>query len=170
MDGRQITDLLEQHRRPLWGIAVAIVRDRALADDVVQDAAVIALQKAAEFDPATNFLAWASQIVRYTALNQRRKVQRDPVVPAGSLEHNDRPGASPLSALDRAETNERLERALDTLDETPRACVVLRGALGLSYKEIAAALSIPEGTAMSHFFRASRALRAALSDETEPRP
>jgi RNA polymerase sigma-70 factor (ECF subfamily) len=57
-------------------------------------------------------------------------------------------------------------RALGALEETPRACLLLRVINELSYKEIGRALDIPEGTAMSHVFRARRYLMERLSPPT----
>jgi len=62
--------------RLLWTIASGITGDRSTAEDVVQDAAVIALGKLSEFDPGTSFNAWMGQIVRFVALNHARKHQR----------------------------------------------------------------------------------------------
>ncbi|MBT8484154.1 MAG: RNA polymerase sigma factor, partial [Phycisphaerae bacterium] len=57
--------------------------------------------------------------------------------------------------------------ALDGLEETARACLLLRTVVDLPYKEIARALDVPEGTAMSHVHRARRVLREKL-DERHP--
>ncbi|QOJ00482.1 MAG: sigma-70 family RNA polymerase sigma factor [Phycisphaeraceae bacterium] len=142
--------------RVLWCVAASVTVDRASADDVVQEAAVVALGKLDEFDPATNFTAWMAQIVRFVALNQGRKAAR-----RRGLESADdaAPGRheSRHDALDH-----RVEAALEGLDETPRACLIMRTVLGMSFKDIAAALGIPEGTAMSHAFRARHAMRDRL--------
>src|SRR6267142_2524601 len=62
--------------RALWCIAAAVVGDRAQADDVLQEAAMIALGKLSQFDPASNFVAWMGQIVRFVALNHSRRRNR----------------------------------------------------------------------------------------------
>ena len=49
------------------GLAAAILHDKTAALDVVQEAAVVAMNKLAEFDPRTSFAAWAGQIVRFLA-------------------------------------------------------------------------------------------------------
>jgi RNA polymerase sigma-70 factor (ECF subfamily) len=149
----------------LWCIAAAIVRDRALADDTVQEAAVVALGKLDEFDPGTSFSAWAGQIVRYVALNQRRSGLRsrvratDPTVLAATS-----PAAEVEAGRDGGLPAGRLSEALDTLEETARACLLMRTDTGLSYKQISEALGIPEGTAMSHVHRSRQALRTKLGD------
>lgn len=62
--------------RVLWLIAVSIVGDRTLAEDVVQEAAIIGLDKLNDFAVGTSFVAWMGQMVRYVALNHARKEQR----------------------------------------------------------------------------------------------
>lgn len=156
--------------RELWCIAVAIVSDRHLADDVMQEAAIVALGKLERFDPATSFLAWMGQIVRYTALNHGRKRMRtrthtiDDASPRAADACLDRgvAGSGELDA-DQSAFDDRVVTALSTLDPTARACLLLRTIIDLPYRDISLALDIPEGTAMSHVHRSRRALRELLS-------
>jgi len=55
--------------RALWCVAVSVLNDRALAEDALQEAAIIGLRKRGEFTPGTAFVPWMSAIVRYVALN-----------------------------------------------------------------------------------------------------
>jgi RNA polymerase sigma-70 factor (ECF subfamily) len=160
----------------LWCIAFSITSNRTLAEDVVQESATIAFTKLSEFTPGTNFGAWVGKIVRFVALNHARRAQRDGCgptdpavldrVPAGRTrdESSVVTGRGELR-LDQGSFDDRLTSALDTLDATPRACLLLRTLLNLPYREIAAALDIPEGTAMSHVHRARIALRELLADD-----
>lgn len=159
----------------LWCVAAAVLGTRADADDVVQDAAAVALVRLGDFDPGTDFVAWMAQIVRYSALNRARLRQRrrtttmdfsaastipargaqagaeeSPVTVAGQI----RPGQDSF--------DDRLLGALHELEETARSCLLLRSVLDLSFKQIAMILDIPEGTAMSHVHRARRRLRERL--------
>ncbi len=61
-----------------------------------------------------------------------------------------------------AELRGKLSQALGMLDETARACLLMRTVMGMSYQEIAAALDVPEGTAMSHVHRSRQSLRTTL--------
>lgn len=158
--------LFESASRTLWCVAAAVTRDRARAADIVQEAAVIAMGKRADFNPATSFTAWMAQIVRYTAYNEGRRAARERAALARAADE-------PRAGVDHAVPNdaeraveERLGRALDELDDTARACLVLRVVAQLSYRQIAEALDVPEGTAMSHVFRARKHLRLRL--ETGP--
>ena len=156
----------------VWCIAAAVVNDREQAHDVVQEAAMIALAKLADFQPGTNFTAGFGQIVRYAALNERRSKKRRPAL---GLEEGG-PGAGGLGSPDRngggggeVMLSPALARAMEVLDEVARACLVLRTVMGMSYAQIAASLGIPEGTAMSHVHRSRAALRQRLgSAELDP--
>ncbi len=151
----------------LWCIAMAIVHDQALAEDVLQEAALIALRKLDEFRPDTAFPAWMGQIVRYVALNARRSGRRTTTADPGRLDETTSApaGPGPAGVSGRGELlpeqvsfDDQVLSALGFLDDTARSCLLLRSVLDLPYRQIALALSIPEGTAMSHVHRARRIL------------
>jgi RNA polymerase sigma-70 factor (ECF subfamily) len=157
--------------RVLWLIAVGIVGDASLAEDVVQEAALIAINKLDQYQPGSNFSAWASQIVRNVALNRlrserrRRKADASLLSPVGL---GQKALAEPAnersrSVLDDSEFNRRVLDALLGIGEVPRACLLLRTIEGLSYAEISRLLEIPEGTAMSHVHRTRQAIRSRLA-------
>ncbi len=171
----EFATLLSGAYRKLWLIAVGIIGDAALAEDAVQDAAMTALGKRAQFQPGTNFTAWMSQMVRFVALNQYRKQRKRR---AASLES----GAGDMTAApdpveratphisargempsDQTHFDDRIMNALRGVSDTARACLLLRTIEGLEYADISALLNIPEGTAMSHVHRARQYLRERLS-------
>ncbi len=146
------------HWRTLWSIAAAVMNDRIGAEDAVQEAALIAMDKLDQFDSNTNFVAWMGSIVRYTALNHARRKGRD--ARAARVEDAN-PSARVASTPEQLDP--RFATALDVLDPIARACLVLRTMNDLSYREIATALEIPEGTAMSHVHRSRATLRQLLA-------
>lgn len=182
---------LDRSSRTLWCIAAAIVRDRSEAEDVVQEAAVIGLSKIDQFDPATSFAAWMGAIVRYVALNHSRRVSRrnlalaDPSALETAGERGWRgdggdggrgsgeTGAAGVISSDgqllgdQGAFDDSVLRALSSLDETARACLLLRTLLDLPYRDISLALGIPEGTAMSHVHRARGVMRRKLASSAE---
>lgn len=152
-----------------WLIAVGIVRNSADAEDVVQEAAIIALEKLDRFQRGTNFKAWMGRIVRYVALNQARREKKhrtstdnigDVEDPTSRSVNRDwtGTGSRPVPIFDR-----NILEALDTVNEVARACLLLRTIEGMAYADIAELLEIPEGTAMSHVHRARRGLRDRLA-------
>ena len=157
MTPQEFATKLQECRRPIWTIAAAILGDASAADDMVQEAASIALGKLDEFDPSTRFVAWMGQIVRYVSLNESRKRKRLRLVNEDSVHR-----ISEVKAEDQV-FDSKVAAALETLDETARTCLLMRTVHDLSYTTIAAALGIPEGTAMSHVHRARAALRIRLA-------
>lgn len=159
--------------RPLWLIAAAVMRNTAEADDVVQEAALVALSKLHEFRPGSNFVAWMAQMVRFVGLNHNRKRARRPAG-NGALDsdsswnqHNNGHAKFELHPDVPMLGDGELVLALDGVSETARVCLILRTVEGWSYTRIAELLSIPEGTAMSHVHRSRRYLRQRLGQNTQ---
>ena len=148
--------------RVLWCIAAAVLGEGARAEDVVQEAAITALGKLDSFDPNSNFSAWMGRIVRFTALNHRRKVHRRA---QREVDNFDVELAAAATAMPTNTFDERTRAALDSLGEVSRMCLLLKVVIELEYTEIAAVLEIPKGTAMSHVHRARKKLRDLLAEE-----
>ncbi len=163
--------------RTLWLIAAGVVKDTALADDVVQEAAVVALGKLDQFQPGTNFTAWMGQVVRYVALNQARQRRRTRAISLDAATTDEtsyrtrtatssaelRVGPGGTLPADQPYFDDRIQRALEGVSDVARICLLLRTVEGLEYSEISRLLGIPEGTAMSHVHRTRRYLRERLS-------
>ncbi len=163
--------------RRLWCVAAGILGDPNLAEDVLQEAAVIALRKLDQFDPETSFTAWMTQIVRYVALNFARRRSRHDAVAVDPVHLDETVAAKtrdlPLGLTsggeletDQAGIDDELVAALGKLEADARACLLLRVVMDLPYREISRTLGIPEGTAMSHVHRARRALNVLLTATT----
>lgn len=163
---------LEPIRHRLWLVAVGVVRDRHLAEDVVQDASVLALNKLAGYRRGTHFAAWMSQIVRNLARNAARKHRRERPHPGADAGLDDRSvaparGGSPVDANgrlrdDQAEFDDAVVAALGELSEAARSCLLLRTIEGLSYEDISDLLDMPAGTAMSHVHRGRARMRQLM--------
>jgi RNA polymerase sigma-70 factor (ECF subfamily) len=168
--------------RLLRRIAVGVMHDRSLSEDIVQDAAVIALRKLDEFEPGTSFNAWMGKMVRFVASNACRRERHrrtSPLYPHDCDAEGDRatvPG--PESRLDRHgglsadqdHFDDELMLAMNSVGDTARACLVLRTLDDMGYLEISKLLGIPEGTAMSHVHRTRKTLRDRLSPHVRPGP
>jgi RNA polymerase sigma-70 factor, ECF subfamily len=162
--------------RVLWLIAIGIVSDASAAEDVVQEAALLALEKLDQFQPGTNFRAWMAQMVRFVALNHARKRQKHRAVALDdasgqrALSSDDLPASALHLGVrgelpkDQAHFDDRVVTALNSVGEIPRSCLLLRTIEQLEYSEIARVLEIPEGTAMSHVHRTRQYLRERLAD------
>lgn len=169
----EFADAFRAHFRTLWLIACGVTRHVDLAEDVVQESAIVALQKLNDFDPQTSFPAWMGQIVRFVAMNHARRERRRHGAPldgiAEPMGKTHPPQPEPGQSFDPNWFDDSVLAALGEIGETARACLLLRTVQGLSYAEIAAALDVPAGTAMSHVFRSRQTLRRLLANSDEYR-
>ena len=147
--GRYSDELLGYFRRR--------VGDEA-AEDLLQET-LIRLHKAApRFVPQATFRTFLYTIARNLAMNHRRD-QR----PAVALDTEGHPARS-ADALEAAERSDQIRRAVDGLSEPLRDVVILRHYQGLSFRDIAEVLQIPEGTAMRRMSDALLNLRGRLGN------
>lgn len=148
------------------------------ADDVVQQAAIVAMERLDRFTPGTNFRAWMSAIVRGVARNERRGERRhaDRIRRFGNRQKSTYKGPDPSSRSTQAaagsafatELSLELRNALDQLGPQQKECFLLRTILDCSYEEIAIITEMPEATARSHVRRARLRLLQML-DHTHGR-
>jgi len=144
--------------------ALALTRNRAAAEDLVQDSVANALAAQDSFTPGTNFAAWMHRILRNRFISTLRK-QRE------TTDIDDLPmSAFAVGAAheDRMVLKE-LGRALTRLPSDQREALFMVVLQGMSYEDVAQATGCAVGTAKSRVFRARRQLQAWLMGE-ESRP
>ena len=143
---RQITVLLPDLR----GFARFLVRDRVMADDVVQDTLVRALAAAHQFEPGTNLKAWLFTILRNQFYEQGRRRRREAAAIGARFDMEE--GTRPAQ-LARAEINE-LQAMIWKLPPLLREALILVGAQEMTHEEAAAICGIPVGTMKARLSRA----------------
>jgi RNA polymerase sigma-70 factor (ECF subfamily) len=159
-------------------VAVAQV-GQSDADDVVQQAAIVAWERRDRFEEGTDFRAWMAAIVRNAARNHRRGNERQAerhrrVASSSEVESSSglgsateyagtTAGAMVSAGVDAADgLSDELRGALEGLSEDQRACLLLRVLLDHSYEEIAAITGVNAVTARSHVRRARLRMAGAL--------
>jgi len=163
----------------LYGAALRMTRNKADAEDLVQETYLRAFRGFAGFQEGTNLKAWLYRILTNSFINTYRKKQREPQTVDGPDDMDewylyDRLGGRNVE--DSAE-NEVLDRipdadvkaALESLPEYFRLAVLLADVEGFSYKEIAEIMEVPIGTVMSRLHRGRKALERALWDTAKER-
>ncbi|QDH17897.1 sigma-70 family RNA polymerase sigma factor [Swingsia samuiensis] len=140
--------------------ALSLTRNRAAAEDLVQDAVCNALSAQASFIPGTNFSAWMHRILRnrfISDLRKRRETTDIDDVPAAnfssSATHEDNLALKDLSL------------ALSRLPADQREALVMVVMQGMSYEALAEATDCAVGTAKSRVFRARRQLEAWMTGD-----
>lgn len=168
--------LMRRHNRPLFRAARSIVKDDAEAEDVLQDAYLLAYRNMDKFRGDASLATWLTRIVVNEAIARMRKSKRradiiridgsgDSETETADTDMNDAQAEQPERAAMRAEARRMLEQKIDQLPDAFRTVFVLRALEEMSVEETATCLAIPEATVRTRFFRARSMLRESLSQE-----
>jgi RNA polymerase sigma-70 factor, ECF subfamily len=158
--------LVRRHLNGAYAVALAELADARDAEDAVQDAFIIALERLEDCRDPAAFGAWLRRIVRNRARSVGRRERVRQTQPL-ELVTARRSVSDPARDLERAELRGRLEAALAGLTPVQRAVVLMHDLEGYRHREIATELELAEGTVRSHLFLARRALREALGGARE---
>jgi len=152
------------HVDRLFRLAMWFERNRAEAEDLVQETMMRALQSFHRYQQGTNCRAWLTTILQNVRSNRRRARGRSPLVD----DPDDQIGqATPfVPPVPQHLTDEDLLAALARIPSRFQDVVVLCDVEELTYKEIADALAIPLGTVMSRLHRGRALLRAEIGAST----
>ena len=160
---------------PLFATAMRLTRNRADAEDLVQDTMVRALRFRDRFEPGMvadsgPSMGWLYTILHNTWRNRIRDTAREATdVDSERIEElASRPDGpaeleTPERVLIRSTMDVDLKEALDELPDAFRQAVWLRDVEEFSYAEIAKMLDVPIGTVMSRISRGRRQLYEKLS-------
>ncbi|HZG21712.1 MAG TPA: sigma-70 family RNA polymerase sigma factor [Herbaspirillum sp.] len=159
---RALQALYEQEGRYLLGVALRILRDRALAEDVLHDAFLNIWTRAASFDPARGTArGWIFTVVRHTALNRIRAMQHE--VNAGDDLEDLADAQEPAVAAPEWQADlGPLEDCLDQLSDAKRASIVYAYVDGYTHSEIAERLKAPLGSVKAWIKRGLASLRECI--------
>ncbi|MFJ2685240.1 sigma-70 family RNA polymerase sigma factor [Pseudomonas sp. NPDC087342] len=151
-----LQDLYVQESPRLLGVARRLVRDTALAEDIVHDAFIKIWAGAAGFDPARGSArGWIFSITRHLALNVIRDHRREtPMTDDTEFAFHD-----PIESLDPAG---RIHRCLDHLEPERRTCILHAYVDGYSHAQISLKLGTPLGTVKAWIKRSLMALRECM--------
>ncbi len=156
----------------LLGVVMRINRDRAQAEDILQEVFVNVWRAAQSFDAAQSQpLTWLTSIARNRAIDSLRRSQTQPQIQASFINPDeetdvydtvadDAPG--PLDLLSRASDARALAGCMGTLSAQQRQSVALAFFDGLSHAEVAANMRQPLGTVKSWVRRALLGLKSCL--------
>ena len=167
--------LYERTSGHLFAVLLRVQRDRAQAEDLLQEVYVNVWRAAAGFDAARSQpLTWLTSIARNRAIDSLRRTQTQPQLLSTTREDDDddaTPDAveraadaapGPLELLDRACDARQLTHCIDGLSAPQRQSVALAFYDGLSHAEVAEHLRQPLGTVKSWLRRALQSLKQCL--------
>ena len=137
------------------GYAFSIVRNREDAEDVVQEALLKAYKELSSYDYSKSFKAWWFTIIRNCCLDLLRK--RKVRATSDDIDLNDLPSLK-INEQEQKEQKDEIDWDLSQLAPEHCQIIELRYFGDCSYREIAEALNIPEGTVMSRLHSARQSL------------
>lgn len=180
-EGATFEELLRPHLDAAYGTALRLTRNPADAEDLVQDAVLLACRGYKSFEQGTNFRAWFLRILTNGFFSKYRKRKREgttveledtpelylycQTAAAGTHSLTDDPAAAFMDRLD----GEAVVAALDSLPEEYRIVCTLYFLQDLAYQDIATTLGTPIGTVRSRLHRGRRLLQRALWTLAEDR-
>lgn len=167
-------DLVLEHLKMLYAVALRLTRNPAEAEDLTQTTILKALRFHEKFKRGSYIKAWLLTILRNTFINEyRRRVRRPIFVQLSGVEPAPESSPDPevayhpggqtyhevLELLD-----DHVKSAIEGLPDEFRTPVIMADIEDKSYKEIAEAMSCPLGTVMSRLYRGRKLLRKELGD------
>ncbi|MGH7703120.1 MAG: sigma-70 family RNA polymerase sigma factor [Gemmatimonadales bacterium] len=176
-----IESLLTPILGPAYGAALHMTRNPADAEDLVQEAALLACRGFGSFEPGTNFKAWFFRILTNCFYSKYRKRKREgtaveledtpelylycQTAVVGLHAHTQDPATLVMGKMD----TEQVSAAIGALPDEYRVVATLYFMQDFSYQEIAGVLGVPVGTVRSRLHRGRHMLQKALWHIAEER-
>ena len=158
----------------LFSTAVRMTRNRADAEDLVQETYMKAWRAYDSYEEGTNLRAWLFRIMTNTYINKYNAKMRRPNETdlddveelylyrrLGTIDQS-RMSASAEDQMMELFTDDEVKNAIEELPEAFRMPLLLSDVDGFSYKEIAEMLDVPIGTVMSRLHRGRKAMQKRL--------
>lgn len=160
--------LINKYQPRLFNAMVHFLRSPTEAEDVVQDAFILALTKLDSFKGNSQFYTWLYRIAHNAAISKLRKKRPTTSLNQGSGDESS-PGFSvpdegeqPGERIEKEEQIQSLMAAMERLSDEHRSILILREMEGMDYEAIAGVLQLPVGTVRSRLHRARGCLRELM--------
>ena len=162
------TALVNRHLNLVYSAALRQVRSPQLAEEVAQSVFTDLSRNAVKLKPDTILTAWLYQVTRHTAIDvvrreARRQLREQIATEMNTLHTDARLHESGTPAGEWSQVEPMLDDAMNTLDDTDRAAVLLRYFENKSLREVGAALGTSEDAAQKRVSRAVERLREFLA-------
>jgi RNA polymerase sigma-70 factor (ECF subfamily) len=157
--------LVQAYERPVYNLTYRMLGDAAEAEDAAQETFLRAYSKLATYQPERKFVNWLLSIASHHCIDRLRRRTRAPQLsldaplpPQWTMSN----APHPDQAVSKKQQREQVREVLETLPPDYRAAVVMRYWYGLSYREIADAMSTTESAVKSRLHRARRMMAQEL--------
>ena len=147
--------LVRFYQADVWRLSLHLLHDEALADDVTQDAFVRAFRFLKRYRGDAKFSTWLFSITRNCAVDEMRRAGRRRKMAQRLDAERPAPSTDPATMVE-------IREAMSALPVELREPMVLIDMFGLSYKDAADVLALPQGTVKSRVHRARESVAGAL--------
>jgi RNA polymerase sigma-70 factor (ECF subfamily) len=159
-DPQAFAGLVAQYEKPVYNVALRMLRNPDDARDIAQTVFMKAWQNLAQYDPQYKFYSWIYRMAINESLNVLRVRDRD----AGPVDERlAEEGAGPPDCLDEDQRRGVLLRAVERLKPEYRAVIVLRYFVDRSYEDMGEILGIDARTVKSRLYTARQQLKDHLA-------
>ncbi|MCD8554902.1 sigma-70 family RNA polymerase sigma factor [Seleniivibrio sp.] len=168
-DSQAFEMLILKYQSKLFATSMNVVKNRELAEDIVQEAFMKAFMKLDSLKNREQFYPWLKRIALNIALNHFEKEKRVMDVETEDDEtsffENIGSGESPEELTLKEELHKYVRSYVDSLPDKLRVVIVLREVEDMSYEEIAEMMNIPLGTVRSRLFNARQIIKDRLINQ-----
>ena len=172
---RAFEQLVTRHRKSVYNFLLRYVRDRAAAEDLMQETFLRVIKSAAHYQPQAKFTTWVFTIARNLCIDAARREKHRRVASLDAPTGSDGDGAPLVELLsdgaagvDRnaigRQLQERMVAAVAALPEEQREIFLLREVADLQFNEIAGVVGVSENTVKSRMRYALEKLREYLDE------
>ena len=164
-------ELAHRYEKTILNFVYPYFRNQSISEDITQDVFVRLVESKNQYNPDRPFKPWIYQIARNRVYDELRKKKRWSLrlfQPKEENELSQKTGAvpdptlSPRETLNQSRLRDILLESIQSLDIKSRDMVILRHLQGLSVRETAEILELPEGTVQSGTYRALQSLEKVL--------
>jgi RNA polymerase sigma-70 factor (ECF subfamily) len=159
-DPQAFAALVEQYEKPVYNVALRMLRNSEDARDIAQTVFMKAYQNLSNYDPQYKFYSWIYRMAINESLNILRVRGRN----AGPVDERlPEEGAGPSELLAEEQTRELVLEAVERLKPEHRAVIVLRYFVDRNYEDMGEILGIDAKTVKSRLYTARQLLKDQLS-------
>lgn len=159
-EGGAFAALVRSQQRLVYGIALRMLADRALAEDLSQEVFLQLHRNLRSIESVAHLEFWLRRVTAHRAIDELRRRPQAQWAPVAAAEELQAPGPDEDPMM-----QSRVLRLVCQLPPMPRAVLLLRYQQDLDPADIARTLDLPVNTVKSHLKRSLAALRAQLSAE-----
>lgn len=157
-DESALAGIYEETNRLVFSIALGVLKDTQLAEDVMQDTFLKVRSSIDYYQTGTNFGAWIGQVAKNLALMEYRRRKKEILVDPAEKSY-----MFGTVSYEFKEANPLLSAALEILSDEEREVVMLHVNSDLKHREIAEVINKPIGTVLWLYNRAIKKLREYMT-------